>query len=120
MRILIAEDDPDSRWALSTLLTRLGHKCEVASNGQEALEKARSFAPGAIVMDLKMPVLGGLEATRRLKADARTRDIPVLAVSANVSAAGAREARIAGCEAYFTKPLAFPELLERLGRHAGR
>lgn len=105
---------------MSTLLRRLGHDCEVAADGQEAIDKVEAFGPEAIVMDLMMPVLSGLEATRRLKADKRTRDIPVLALSANITAAGAREAHGAGCDDFLPKPVVLPDLLARLHHHAGR
>ena len=120
LRVLIAEDDPGSRWALSTLLTKLGHDCEVARDGREAIEKAAAFAPEAIVMDLMMPVLSGVEAIRRLKADPRTRSIPIVALSANVTPSGATEARRAGCDAFLTKPLALTELLTTLRAYAAR
>jgi hypothetical protein len=80
-RVLIVEDDPGSRWALCALMRKLGYDCRTATNGREALEVAGSFAPQAILMDVRLPVLDGLEATRRLKADARTRGIPVLALT---------------------------------------
>jgi len=118
LRVLIAEDDPGSRWALSTLLRKLGHDCAVACDGREAMAKVEAFAPQAIVMDLMMPVLTGLEATRLLKADPRTRAIPIVALSANVTGSGAREARRAGCDAFLTKPLALPDLLATLRAHA--
>src|SRR4051812_22210339 len=84
-RLLIVEDDPSNRWALCTLMNRMGYDCRVACDGREALEAVGDFGPQAILMDLGLPVLDGLEATRRLKADARTREIPVLAVSGKVS-----------------------------------
>src|SRR3982751_6298969 len=65
-RILIVEDDPNSRWILCALLKRLGYQCQVATNGQEAMEAVQDFGPQVILMDLMMPVLDGLEATRRL------------------------------------------------------
>lgn len=119
LRVLIAEDDPGSRWALSTLLRKLGYDCEVATNGQEVLEKVEGFDPGAIVMDLMMPVIDGLEATRLLKSDARTRSIPILALTAMATASDADEARNAGCDDFLTKPVVLPDLLKSLRRIAG-
>jgi CheY-like chemotaxis protein len=116
-RVLIVEDDANSRWALCALLKRLGFDCRAASNGQEALELVRSFHPEAVIMDLMMPVLDGVEATRRLKADARTRDIPVLAVTANATPGGRSAARRAGADEFLTKPVVLTELLEHLHRH---
>ncbi len=118
-RVLIAEDDPGSRWALSTLLGKLGFDCEVATNGREVLEKVGSFGPEVIVMDLMLPVLNGLEATRLLKADARTRDIPILVLTANATTSGASEARHAGCDDFLTKPVELRDLLASLRRYSG-
>jgi two-component system, cell cycle response regulator DivK len=119
MRVLVVEDDPNSRWVLCALLKRLGYACEVATDGREALEKVESFSPQVILMDLMMPVLDGLEATRRLKADARTRGIPVLALSGNVTPGGLSAARHAGCDDFVPKPVILSDLLDRLDRHAG-
>src|SRR3954454_20975697 len=87
-RILIVEDDPNCRWVLCALMRRMGYDCQVARDGREALELVESSEPQVILMDLMMPVLDGLEATRRLKADARTRGIPVLALTGNVTPHG--------------------------------
>ncbi len=116
-RILIVEDDAQSRWALSTLMQRIGYDCEVASNGEEALVKAADYAPQVILMDSMMPVLDGLEATRRLKADARTRDIPVLMLTGDVTRSSEIAARRAGCDDFISKPIILDELLDRLRKH---
>lgn len=116
-RVLVVEDDPGSRWTLAALLQRTGFECRVASNGREALEVAPAFGPDVILMDLMMPELDGLEATRRLKADARTREVAVVALSGNVTRLGESAARTAGCDDFVTKPVVFPDLVERLRRH---
>jgi len=118
-RVLILEDDPGSRWVLCALMRRLGYDCRAATNGREALELAESFGPQAILMDVRLPELDGLEATRRLKADARTQGIPVLAVTGNTSPTRLSAARRAGCDEVLAKPIVFQELLDRLGRHLG-
>jgi two-component system cell cycle response regulator DivK len=116
-RLLIVEDDPDHRWVLCALMKRMGYDCQVAKNGQEALELVEAFEPQMILMDLRMPVLDGLETTRRLKADARTRDIPVLVISGDATAPEIAAALRAGCEEVMAKPVVLPDLLERLNRH---
>jgi len=116
-RILIVEDDADSRWLLSAILRRLGHDCQVATNGAEALQLVEAAPPDLILMDLMMPVLDGVEATRRLKADARTRGIPVLALTGNATPGGERAARQAGCDDFLTKPVILPELLGRMNAY---
>ncbi len=113
-RVLIAEDDPNSRWVLCSLMRRLGYDCQTACDGVEALELAESFRPSLILMDLMMPRLDGLEATRRLKADARTREIPVVALTGNVTAASETAARGAGCDDFVPKPIVLSVLLDRL------
>jgi two-component system, cell cycle response regulator DivK len=116
-RVLIVEDDPGSRWALCALMRRLGYDCRTATNGREALEVAGSFAPQAILMDVRLPVLDGLEATRQLKADARTRGIPVLALTGYTSPHRLAAMRRAGCVEVLAKPIVVQELLDRLAHH---
>jgi two-component system, cell cycle response regulator DivK len=116
-RVLIVEDDPGSRWALCALMKRLGYDCQTATNGREALELAGSFAPQAILMDVRLPVLDGLEATRQLKADARTRGIPVLALTGYTSLQRRQAMHRAGCVEVLAKPIVVQELLDRLTHH---
>ena len=115
-RVLIVEDDPSTLWVLCALMRRLGFDCEGATNGREALELVGSFDPQAILLDVRLPVLDGLEVTRRLKADARTRGIPVLAVTCDTSSLLVASARRAGCAAVLTKPIVVQDLLNRLDR----
>jgi CheY-like chemotaxis protein len=114
---LIVEDDPNSRWVLCALLKRLGYDCCVATNGQEALDMVEDFGPQAILMDIMMPVLDGLEATTRLKANARTRGIPILALTGNVTPSGISAAQEAGCDDLLAKPIVLQDLITRLQRH---
>lgn len=113
-RILIVEDDPDSRRLLGTLMGRLGYDCRLATDGQRALDLVADEAPDLILMDLMMPVLDGIEATRRLKADDRTRAIPVVALTGNATPDGQQAARGAGVDAFLTKPVVFQELVARV------
>jgi two-component system, cell cycle response regulator DivK len=75
-----------------------------ASNGMEALQRAADEKPDIILMDLSLPVMDGWEATRRLKADARTADIPVVALTGHALAGISEGAKRAGCDAFVTKP----------------
>lgn len=118
-RVLVVEDDPGSRWTLAALLRRVGFECREAADGHEALEMVPAFGPDVILMDLMMPVLDGLAATRHLKADAATRAIAVLALTGYVTTAGEVAARRAGCDDFVPKPVVFPDLMERLKRHLG-
>jgi CheY-like chemotaxis protein len=91
-RVLVAEDNDDYRTVLRMLLTAVGCSVVEASNGLEAIDRAVSTYPDLIIMDVLMPQLGGLEATKRLKADPRTRDIPiVLCTALGMEALGHRQ-----------------------------
>ena len=81
-RILLVEDDPAIRRLLVELLAEEGYDVHTAGDGQAGVHAARAFRPDLILMDLMLPVLDGMEATRQLKADPATRDIPVIAISA--------------------------------------
>lgn len=114
-RLLIAEDDPNSRWVLCALLKRLGFECRVASNGREALDLVEQFRPNVILMDLMMPGLNGLEATKSLKSNDRTRDIPILVLTGDLTARNLQAASAAGCDDFLPKPVVLPDLLEHIG-----
>ena len=81
-RVLVAEDNDDYRMVLRMLLTAVGCSVVEASNGLEAIDRALSTRPDLILMDVLMPQLGGLEATKRLKEEPRTRDIPIVLCTA--------------------------------------
>jgi two-component system, cell cycle response regulator DivK len=80
--ILIADDDVKHRKLISDLLTAVGYDTLTATNGERAIEMARSDKPGLILMDVQMPVMDGLSAVKVLKADHVTRSIPVIAITA--------------------------------------
>jgi CheY-like chemotaxis protein len=101
--VLVVEDDADSRAIFTQSLTHLGYRVCAARNGEQGVEMARRRRPSAILMDVSMPGIGGIEATRRIKADPRTRGCFVLVVTAH-GATMFDEARSAGCDAYFCKP----------------
>jgi two-component system cell cycle response regulator DivK len=81
--VLVVEDDPDARDMYEILLGAAGFRVASASNGLEGIERARTGRPRLILMDLSLPAVDGLEASRRLKADLVTRDIPIVALSGN-------------------------------------
>jgi CheY-like chemotaxis protein len=101
-RVLIVDDDRDNRDIYAQYLRYSGWAVVEAKNGEEALELAMATLPAAIVMDVVMPVLGGIEATRRLKKDPRSRRIPILVLTSSVEASDS--AIKAGCDAYLEKP----------------
>ena len=110
-RILIVEDDPVSRKLVRDVLQANGYETEEVTNGEAAVIRAAELRPDLIVMDIRLPGIDGLEATRRLKSDPSTEGITVIAVTAH--AMPEDEARIlaAGCQAYLSKPLRFAEFV---------
>ena len=114
-KILLVEDNDWNRDMLSRRLLRKRFEVVVAVDGEDGLEKVRSDRPDLILMDMSLPVLDGWEATRRLKADPETRDIPVLALTAHAMAEDRQKAFDAGCDGYDTKPVEFPRLLRKIG-----
>lgn len=102
-RVLLVDDDEDGRELCGEYLGTVGYEVLQAENGVEAIETAFRRKPDVVVMDLEMPVMGGLEAIRRLRADARTRAIPIVVLSANGDVDHAMVKR-AGCDICLVKP----------------
>lgn len=110
--ILIAEDNPDSRDALKALLEAYGFRVTEAENGEQAVQKALVTHPDLILMDIMMPVMDGVEATKRLRQNEQVRGIPIIALTAM---AGSRDlAMNAGCNDYLTKPIDIPRFLQTI------
>jgi CheY-like chemotaxis protein len=113
-RILYVEDNDDNVYMLKNRLERRGHTVLVARDGRAGVEAARAERPDLILLDLGLPVLDGWEAARLLKADERTRTIPIVALSAHAMAGDRGRALAAGCDDYDTKPVDFARLLGRI------
>lgn len=113
-QVLIVEDNDMNRDLLRRRLQRQQFEVVVAPDGYEALEIACGEAPDIILMDIGLPGIDGLETTRRLKADARTRHIPVIALTAHAMAGDQQAALDAGCDDYDTKPIDMPRLLGKI------
>lgn len=118
-RILVVEDNLDNRRILVYRLKRIGDfEIVEASNGQEAMQSVERTPPDLIFMDLKMPVMDGWEATRRIRALDVGRLIPIIALTAQAMAGDEEKALAAGCDDYLAKPIVDPSLvkikLERL------
>jgi two-component system cell cycle response regulator DivK len=112
IRILVAEDDEDNRFVMRTLLEMRGYCVIEATNGQEAIEVAAHDKPDLILMDLKMPVLNGLAATRGIRQQ-EARRVPIIALSAYDPSQHRAVAIAAGCDDYVLKPIDY-ERLENL------
>jgi CheY-like chemotaxis protein len=102
--VLVVEDYQDAREMYAAYLQFSGFDVAEAANGVEAVEKATELLPDIVLMDLALPRMDGWEATRRLKGDARTRHIPIVALTGHALAGHAEGAREAGCDSFVTKP----------------
>ncbi len=110
--VLIVDDFEDNRTMYAEFLKFVGFDVLEASNGLEAIQKANSFAPDIVVMDLSLPLLDGWEATRRLKRDPRTSHIPVVVLTGHALEGHWQSAREAGCDGFLAKPCLPETLLE--------
>jgi len=113
-RILLVEDQEMNRDMLMRRLKKRGYDVEVAVDGAEGIEKARGGSFDLILMDMSLPVIDGWEATRTLKADAATKSVPIVALTAHAMSTDREKALAAGCDAYETKPVELPRLLETM------
>ncbi len=113
-KILYVEDHQGNIYVMENRLKRWGYEAVVAMDGQSALAMARAHKPDLILMDLQLPVINGLEATRQIKADPETEDIPVIAVSSYAMYDDRDKALEAGCDGYFSKPVDFHDLRLRI------
>ena len=116
-KILYIEDNDDNVYMLKMRLELLGDFDVVAApDGEQGCAMALAERPDVILMDLEMPVVDGWEATRRLKDDPQTRDIPIIALSAHALAGEREKALAAGCDEFDTKPIEFERLVATLRR----
>jgi two-component system cell cycle response regulator DivK len=114
MKILYVEDNDDNIYMLEQRLRRAGFTVVIARDGAEGVAMAGTERPDLILMDIGLPILDGLEATRRLKAAPQTKDIPVVALTANAMMGDREKAMSAGCDDFDTKPVDLPRLLEKI------
>ncbi len=113
-KILLVEDNEMNRDMLSRRLERKGYQVVLALDGQSGVEMAQSQTPDLVLMDMSLPVLDGWEATRRLKANAATEHIPVIALTAHAMSSDREKALEAGCDDYDTKPIELSRLLGKI------
>lgn len=114
IKILLVEDNEMNRDMLSRRLARRGYDIVMAIDGQQGIELAHTESPDLILMDMSLPVVDGWEATRRLKAEPGTRDIPVIALTAHAMLGDREKAVEAGCDDFDTKPIELPRLLDKI------
>jgi two-component system, cell cycle response regulator DivK len=120
MKILYVEDNDDNIYVVKNRLGRAGFTILVARDGEQGVAMASAEQPDLILMDLRMPVVDGWEATRRIKAEAATRHIPILALSAHAMTGDRAKALEAGCDDYDTKPIDFARLRAKIDALLGK
>ena len=114
LRILLVEDNDMNRDMLSRRLVRNGYEVLLAMDGQQGVDMALSEHPDLILMDMSLPVIDGWEATRRIKSNDATRQIPVIALTAHAMAGDREKTMEAGCDDYDTKPVEISRLVRKI------
>jgi CheY-like chemotaxis protein len=113
-KVLLVEDNEANRDMLARRLQRRGFEVVFAVDGAEGVAKSKTEHPDIVLMDMSLPVMNGWEATRAIKADATTQQIPVIALTAHSMAGDREKAMEAGCNDYDTKPVELPRLLGKM------
>ena len=116
-RILIVEDQEDNRTIVRDVLSRADYDLIEAFNGEDAVRLAQSEQADLILMDIQLPGIDGYEATRRIKAIAELRSIPIIAVTSYALSGDEAKAHAAGCDGYIAKPFSPRELLARVRKY---
>ena len=119
-RILIVEDNPDNMMLTVLLLESAGHTVLSAIDAEAGLTLARIELPNLILMDIQLPGLNGLDLTRNLRQDPRTKDIPIIAITAYAMMGDEDKAFLAGCNAYIPKPIETTKFFQVVGEVLSR
>lgn len=117
--VLLVEDNEDNLVVYRTILEHVGYRVIEARDGEEGVNRAREFRPDLILMDISIPKLDGWEATQRLKSDADTRDIPIIALTAHALEEDRQKALLAGCDGYLAKPVEPRRVVQEVERFVG-
>ena len=115
--ILIVEDEPRNLKLIRDLLQASGYLTLEATDGAQGIELAKAHKPDLILMDIMMPNMDGFEATKILKADAETRNIPIIALTSYAMKGDEEKIREAGCDGYITKPIDTKEFLKKVAEY---
>ncbi len=118
--ILVVDDEKPISSYLEKKLTKLGYTVHVAEDGEDAIRQAFSNPPDIILLDVKLPVLNGIEVCKRLKQDKKTKRIPILMFSAKAQSFEINEGLEAGADKYLCKPISFPDILEEIRAYEGK
>lgn len=117
--ILIVEDNEDNLMVYRTILEHVGYAVIEARDGEEGIARAREEHPDLILMDISIPRIDGWEATRRLKENEETRDIPIIALTAHALEEDREKALRVGCDGYLAKPVEPRRVVEEVKRYVG-
>ncbi len=118
--VLVVEDNDINMKLLHDVLEAHDYNVLQAKDGMEGWRIAREHRPDLILMDIQLPSISGLEATKRLKADETLKSIPVIAITAFAMAGDEEKIREGGCDAYIVKPISLPNFLQTVERFANR
>ena len=118
--VLLVEDNEDNLIVYRTILDHVGYRVIEARDGEEGVARARADRPDLILMDVSLPKMDGWEATRRIKADEATREIPIIAVTAHALDDDREKATQVGCDGYLAKPVAPRRVVEEVERFIGK
>ena len=118
--VLLVEDNEDNLIVYRTILDHVGYRVIEARDGEEGVARAKADRPDLILMDVSLPKMDGWEATRRIKADDQTRQIPIIAVTAHALDDDREKATQVGCDGYLAKPVAPRRVVEEVERFIGK
>ena len=116
-RILIVEDDPSNLKLFRDILQYKGYEILEATDGREAIAAVKAHRPDLVLMDIQLPVMNGIEATRRIKEDEATRHIRIVALTANAMDGDEERMIRAGCHDYISKPIHVQEFIDRIASY---
>jgi CheY-like chemotaxis protein len=119
-KILLVEDNEMNRDMLSRRLERKGYEVELAVDGRQGVDKAKTLAYDLVLMDMSLPEIDGWEATRELRSDPATKSLPIIALTAHAMSGDREKALEAGCDDYDTKPIELTRLLGKMETLLGR
>ncbi len=119
-RVLLVEDNTINAEMLSRRLAKRGYAVTLAEDGLQAIARAQAELPDLILMDVSLPELDGLEATRRLKQDPATASIPIIVLTAHAMVSDREKSFEAGCQEFETKPVDLARLLDKMARLLGQ
>ena len=119
MKVLLVEDNEMNRDMLSRRLKKRGFDVVMAIDGQQGVDLANAEAPDIILLDMSLPVMDGWTAARQLKADASTKDLPIIALTAHAMSGDREKAMEAGCDDYDTKPVDLARLIGKINSLLG-